>query len=171
MTTATEAIKTALQTHLENALITAIPEDDPARADVVKIGPLQGDPEIEDAPLSVEIYQNDPEDLEEWWDEIIEWEMPRTAIWSRKFSIQWRALLTELGEPLAEAVAIVSTLKSRLEIALNTMCWTDIEADGEFIDGCSLEEMESRIDQGGGPNEYDYSGKIRFAVLTRAPYT
>jgi hypothetical protein len=170
MTTASDAIKTALQAHLENKLIAEIAEDDVARASVVKIGPLQGEPELEDAPLSVEIYQNDPEKPDEWFDEIIEWEMPRTAVWSRKFVILYRVLLTETGESLAQGLAIASTLKSRIEYALNTMAWGDVVASDESIETCPLDDMVSKLDQGGGPNEYDYSGKIRFTVITRTSY-
>ncbi len=170
MSTFTDAAKAGLRNHLENQLITLIDENDAARADYVKVGPFQGEPELEDAPLSVEIYTNDPEKPDEWHDEILEWEMPRTAIWSRKFTVIYQVLLTETSETLAEAEAIASTLRARIERALNTMNWGSINADGESVEACPLEDMLSMQAQGGGPNEYNYSGKIRFSVITFASY-
>jgi hypothetical protein len=170
MSTFTDVAKAGLQAHLENKLITEIDEDDVARADVVKVGPLQGEPELEDAPLSVEIYTNDPEKPDEWHDEIVEWQMPRTAVWSRKFTVFYRVQLAETGESLAEAEAIASTLRSRIEVALNMMDWGSLPIDGESIEACPLDDMLSMQAQGGGPNEYDYSGKIRFSILTFTAY-
>jgi hypothetical protein len=167
----TDAILKTLAAHLTAKLITEIDTDDPARAGAVKIGPLQGEPDVDVARISLELYTNDPDKPGEWADEIIEWELPRAAIWARRFTILWRALLVESGEPLSEAVDIASTVKARIEIALNTVDWSPIDVSGETVMGCPLDEMDSELRQGGGPDEYDWSGKIGFDVWTRQAYS
>ncbi len=168
--TITEATLQHLQTTLEKALITDIDGESPDRAGAVKIGQLQGDPDVDLARISVEIYPNDPQKPGEWEDEIIEWEMPRTAIWSRKFCILYRALLADSREDLDESVNIASVIKDRIEYTLNSMDYTGVSFGTERIIGCPVEHMLSEISQGGGPEEYDWSGKILFEVLTSASY-
>lgn len=165
----TYAILKQLETSLTDALITSIPENDPTRAGAVKIGPLQGDPDVDAARISVEIYANDPTGTNDWEDEIVEWEMPRTAIWARRFTILWRALLVDTGEDLDEAARIASTIKSRIEFCINRINWSGLEEDGETVIGCA-DDMLSVYTQGGGPDEYDYSGYINFDIETRQPY-
>jgi hypothetical protein len=150
---------------LTEVMITNVDESDPTRAGAVKVGPLQGEPDVDVARISVEIYHNDPENPEEWVDEIVEWEMPRNPIWARRFTILWRALLVDTREELAEALDIASTLKARIEGTLFDMSWV-VTADDESVVGPMLDDMTSEMIQGGGPGEHDWSGKVMFDVLT-----
>lgn len=162
----TEVILIALRDHLEERLITLVEEGEPARVGVVKIGPLQGEPDVDVARISLEIYANDPEKTDEREDQIVEWEMPMTAIWERHFTILWRALLAETGEGLLDAMAIASDLKHGIEEGVRTLSWASLSSGNERAIGCGPETMEHRIQQGGGPNEYDWTGKLTFTVQT-----
>lgn len=162
-----DAIMTHLQSHLEYELIDNIDLSDASRAGVVKVGPLQGDPDVDVARISAELYYNDPADEDDLHDEIIEWEMPRTAIWARWFTVLWRCLLVDSGEGLMEAKTVATTFEQRLIHALGTVSWTGVEGQNyEQIIGCPLEYIRATKSQGGGPNEYDWQGKIQFSVLT-----
>lgn len=169
MTTLISGMLNLIHDTLEQELITNISVDDPARADIVKIGPLQGEPELEDAPISIEVYHSDPQNPEEWVDEIIEYEMPNTAIWKRKFTVLVRALLVESGASLSESLDIISDVMYRAESAIRHIDWGSVSTEIEYPMGCPADEIQSETEQGGGPGEYDWSGKIRFSVLTVAP--
>lgn len=168
MTTLSDAVMTYVEGVLETVLTTNPGASDPAQADEVKIGPLQGDPELDDVPVSVEIYSGDPEKVLEdtWEDEIIAWEIGGVAYWARRYTIRYRALLVDSGESLAEALAIISTLQARIEKELRTTDWGTITADDEAVE--FINRISSKTIQSGGPDEYDWLGKTRFELVTRA---
>lgn len=166
----TDTILQHLHNALEKALITDIPAGDPTRAGAVKIGALQGEPDVDEARISVEIYANDPDRPGEWEDEIIEFEIPRTAYWARRFAVSLRCLLVDTGEPLNEASRIASTLKARIEETLLLLDWTGVVSGTERAIGVLEGQIYSLTAQSGGPGEYDWSGKFLFEVQTRNTY-
>lgn len=164
-----EAILQFLRDELEDKLIMSVPVDDPARAGAVKIGPLLGNPEIDAARIAVEVYQNDPDvTSDEYRDHAYEWEMPRTVYWRRYFSIIIRALLVETGESLDESLDISGILTGRIEAALIQMDLSSVSADNE--QALFIEDIESEMFQGGGEDEYDWTGKIVCTIRTRKVY-
>lgn len=165
MNTFSNAILSAIRAELERQLVTWVPSVDPSRAYAVKIGPLQGNPDLDAAPINVEVYANDPDNPEQWMDEAVEWEIGGTAIWIRRFTLLFRALLVESGESLEESLAIASDLRDRIEQFLLTTNWGSIQSRHEEAD--FLGGLEGEVSQGGGPDAYDWAGKIRFEVITR----
>ena len=162
---------------LEAALITAIPADDPTRAGVVKIGPLQGDPDPDAARISVELYYNDPDQTitgsgmgsapEAWDDQVDEIECGAAVTWKRRFTIKARCLLESTGEDLAASHQIAAEVRSRIERALLLMKWNVSTTDEYVSRGVLSESIRGQVVQAGGPPDaYDFHIKIRFEVLT-----
>jgi len=165
-----DAVMIRTQAMLQAALIDDIDEDDPARAGVVRIGPLQGEPEPDTARISVCIYENDPEDMEggEWLDRISEVECGGAATFQRRFTIISRGLFVNTKENLTNARAYMSTLKERIEIAILKEQYIGIVAGNEYVArGPLAMGITSVLRQGGGPpDSYDIFLKIRFEILT-----
>jgi hypothetical protein len=163
-----------LQSELQTALITNIPTDDPAIAGVVKIGPLQGDPDPDVARISVTIHENDPDKLvnaqpSQWEDEIDETECGGSVTWRRRFTIKARCLLVLTQENEADARSIASTIRSRIEKTLFNINFSGVvDTDGEYVSqGVYGENLKGDMVQGGGPPDaYDYHVSVRFEVLT-----
>jgi len=165
-----DAVMNRTQAMLQKALITDIGEDDPALAGVVKVGPLQGEPEPDDARISICIYENDPDDLEgaEWQDRVTEVECGGVVTFERRFTIKGRMLLVDTGEELTVARSIASTVKERIEIALLKEQYVGIASGNEYVArGPLADAIVSNLRQGGGPPDaFDISFKIRFDILT-----
>ena len=175
-----DAIVNHVVEQLECALINDVPADDPARAGIVIPGPLQGDPDPDQARISVSVYENDPDGFfgkagtsansDGWNDEVAETECGGSAIWNRRFVVKARCLLVNTGEGRASARAIASTVRSRLENCLLNLRWGDIHDDemGEYVSrGVIAESLQSEMVQAGGPPDaYDYHLKVRFEVQT-----
>lgn len=162
---------------LEEVLITSIDAEDPARAGVVKIGPLQGDPDPDTARISVELYYNDPDraikgsgignDPEPWEDRVDEIEIGTTITWKRRFTAKCRCLLEGTQEELSDAHTIASVVRSRIERALLAARFADIRTEDEYVSrGVLSENLRGVVAQAGGPGAYDFHIKIRFEVLT-----
>lgn len=167
-----------IRDQLEKALITNVPEDDNARAGVVKLGPLQGDPDPDEARISVEVYYNDPDQTlsgsgmgrapEAWDDQVEEVEVGGAITWRRRFTIKALVLLERTREGLSDAHAIVSKVRGRIERALLLMPFSDIGTDEEYVArGVVSDDIRSEMVQvGGPPDSYSFHIKIRFDVLT-----
>jgi hypothetical protein len=162
---------------LEDALINAIPEGDPTRAGVVKIGDLQGEPDPDIARISVTIYHNDPDPIIEskptafvggWHDEIFEVEVGGSITYRRRFTIKIRCLFEITRENLDQALSIASTIRTRIEHTLLKLSFSGVESDGEYVSrGVVSDEIRAETIVGGGPPDaYDIMTKIRFEVLT-----
>jgi hypothetical protein len=164
---------------LEDALINNVDPEDPALAGAVKIGSLQGNPDPDQARVSVEIYENDPDPFwgtsgttamkDNWDDEIRFIECGGSATWLRRFTIKARALLVNTGENEAEARAIGSTLRSRIEDTLLNLTLQGVKAsDGEYVSrGVLSDQLKGEMIRGGGPPDaFDYYIKVRFSVET-----
>ena len=114
-----------VQSELEAALITAIPEGDPSRVGAVKIGDLQGDPDPDVARISVTLYYNDPDQTisgsglgnnpDPWDDTVEEIECGAAITWKRRFTAKIRCLFESTGEDLMAAHQIASDVRSRTE--------------------------------------------------------
>ncbi len=161
---------------LKKALIDDISDDDPARAGIVTIGELQGDPTPDDARISVTLHENDPEAAISgvvsglkgtWYDEVDEIEIGGTSTWVRRFSVKARCLLVNTAENLDDARAIASTVRERIEDTLSTLPFTGVANASEYVSrGVLSEEMAGEMLQAGGPEAYDYHIKVRFSLLT-----
>lgn len=163
---------------LQAALIDSLPADDPARAGVVMRGPLQGDPDPDQARISVTVHECDPDAFYggsvtglkgDWSDQIAEAFCGGGAIWNRRFTVKARCLTVNTGEGLLDARRIASTVRGRIERALLEMDWSGVAAeDGEYVARpVESETLQSEAVQGGGPpDSYDYFVKVRFDVQT-----
>ena len=162
---------------LEAAMITAIPEDDPTRAGVVKIGALQGDPDPDVARISLELHYNDPDQTISgsglgsnpgtWDDQVEEIECGAAITWSRRFTVKARCLFEGSGEDLMTAHQTASDVRSRIEKVLLLMRWDVASADEYVSRGVLSENIRGQVVQAGGPPDaYDFHIKIRFEVLT-----
>jgi hypothetical protein len=165
-----------LRGELQKALIDDLAADDPTRAGVVKIGPLQGDPDPDIARISVTLHENDPESdidadpnrQERWQDDVEETEVGGGITWSRKFTINARCLLEQTREDLTEARKIASTVRSRIERTLLKIRFSGLTDGSEYVSrGVFGENLYGVISQfGGPPDAYDFQIKVRFDVLT-----
>ena len=175
------AILDHLKTTLTADLITKVledDEDDNAVPGAIKIGPLQGDPDPDEARISVEIYLNDPDTFvggavtslgKTWADEVEMIEAGNAITMKRRFTIKTRCLLEKTREDLAGAHDINSKLLSRIQASLLNTSFTGVAADdGEYVArGIFSESLTTEVLQAGGPpDNYDFVGKIRFDVLT-----
>jgi len=166
-----------IQSALQTALIDNIPATDKARAGVIALGPLQGDPDPDTARISVSIFENDPDavlgkegsaETLRWIDTIYDIEVGGCITWQRRFCIKARCLLENTGEDLLTANDIASTVRSRIEQALLSCKFTNVLADsGEYVSrGVFASSLRGDMLQSGGPGAYDFHIKVRFELLT-----
>lgn len=162
---------------LQKGLIDDIPADDPTRAGIVMRGPLQGDPDPDQARISVTVHENDPDSFYSgavtsmsgaWEDKIAEVYVGGGCTWDRRFSVKARCLTVNTGEGLIQARRIASALRQRIEQILLNIDWTDTGEGSEWVSRpVEYETMRSEALQGGGPpDSYDYLVKVRFDVQT-----
>jgi len=166
-----KAIMDRIETVLQAALIDDIDESDIAIAGVVKQGPLQGEPEPDEARISVTIHENDPDNFdqnEEWSDKIDFLECGGAITWVRRFTVKIRCLLEMSREDLATARQIASTIKERAEMALLGELFTGVSSGNEYVSrGPFADSFQGQVRQSGGPPDaYDFRIKIRFDLLT-----
>src|SRR5512146_931612 len=143
-----EAIMTYVKERLERDLVDNIPLSgdgnlDDAIPGAIKEGPLQGDPDPDVARISVEIYENDPDQEikgsgissgdQVWKDEIEEIEIGGGITWRRRFTVKVRVLLESTREDLENARRIASTVRSRVERSLMRMSFNGVESEGEYV--------------------------------------
>ncbi|HMN11159.1 MAG TPA: hypothetical protein PKD55_02395 [Bellilinea sp.] len=177
------AILTRVQSELIKALYTDIPSTDKARVGyvngevVVKLGDLQGEPDPDQARISVTLYENDPDQFitgaltqaqSHWMDEVDMVEVGGATTWKRRFTVKARCLFESTGESLANARLYASTLRTRIEHTLPRIKFGDINADGEYVAMPILTEgiLSEMYQSGGPPDSYDFFIKVRFEVLT-----
>lgn len=158
-----------VQAQLETALITNIDDSDTSKAGVVKIGPLQGEPDPDTARISVEVHHNDPEDLDGTWRDVVEIvEIGGVVTWVRRFTIKIRCLLESTREGLDEARPIAAVIRDRAELVLLKELFTGIATTDEYVSrGPMATSLKSDMLQGGGPPDaFDFHIKIYFDVYT-----
>jgi hypothetical protein len=163
---------------LTAALITNIDGGDPTRAGVVMVGPLQGDPDPDQARISITVHENDPDRFhgragasaigEEWEDEVYEVECGGALTWRRRFTIKGRCLFVTTQEDKDTARSISAIVRARIESTLLNMDWTGVASGNEFVSrGTFAETLKGEMVQGGGPPDaYDFHIKVRFELLT-----
>jgi hypothetical protein len=170
-----EAIMTRVQEKLEIAMIDYI--NDETQAGIVLEGPLQGDPDPDEARISISVFENDPDEFvngaptgtdRTWMDEVEEVEIGGAVTWRRRFTVKARCLFEKTREELAVAREIVSTVRSRIEYTLLGISFSGISENGEYVSRPVIsEEMSGEVLQAGGPpDSYDFIMKLRFSVLT-----
>lgn len=175
-----DAILNRVRDELERMLITEVPEGDPTRAGVVKLGNLDGEPDPDEARISITLHENDPDGFiggmvtaqhEKWIDEVDHEELGgdySAGTYRRRFTAKGRVLLDISREGLAEAREIASTVRTRLEHALLKISFSGIEVGGEYISRRVIASgLHGEMLQGGGPpDSYDFLIKVRFEVLS-----
>lgn len=163
-----------IRVELQTALIDSIAEDDPARAGLVILGPLQEDPS--QARISVTLHENDPDAYYktqtstikiDWRDKVVLIETG-SHTWKRSFVAKARCLLERTKEEKGAARAVASTLRERIETALIEMSFTGVTSNGEYVSRPIMAtSMKGEMVQAGGPpNSYDYHIKLMFDLLT-----
>lgn len=166
--------------NLQETMIDNLPEDDAARAGIITKGPLQGDPDPDQARISISVHEGDPDSVyagsftsmkDAWVDEIVEIEAGSgayAAIWARRFSIKARCLLVNTGEGLDAAREIAATVEKRIIRALLRIDWSGVADEDEYVSRPVLSTgIKAEALQGGGPpDSYDYYIKVRFDVQT-----
>jgi hypothetical protein len=162
-------IMTYTRNQLEAALITNVSDGDTSMAGVVKMGPLQGEPDPDVARISVEVHHNDPENIDgQWRDVVAIVEIGGTITWVRRFTVKIRCLLETTREGQEDAMAIAAIVRDRAELALLKDLFTGIATDDEYVSrGPMATSLKSDMLQGGGPpDSYDFHIKIYFDVYT-----
>lgn len=176
-----KAVMDYVKTRLERDLVSSagnINPNDDAIPGAIKTGPLQGDPDPDVARISVELYENDPDQeikgsgisssTEPWQDKIEEIEIGGGITWRRRFTVKVRVLLEGTREDLDNARRIASTVRSRVEKSIMQMRFADVGSDGEMVTmGPFSDDLLSEMVQAGGPPDaYDFFIKVKFEVLT-----
>lgn len=169
------AILTYLQDYLEDEMITNIPTSDLSRAGVVKIGDLQGEPEPDEARISVTLYVSDPDQFisgaptsmdTAWNDELMMAEIGGAQTYKRRFCVKMRCMFERTQEDLEGATEYASKARSRLERALLRATLGSISTDNESVVSNVMYFTSEGIQAGGPPDSYDLLVKIRFEVWT-----
>jgi len=171
-----DVILNYVRDELQDALIDSIPTDDTARAGIVMLGPLQGDPNPDDARISVTIHENDPDRYYGdktmgppiWADEVSYIECGGSITWKRRFTVKARCLLVATQEDLTSTREIASTVRSRIETALLGMSLSGLAYEDEYVSKPSFNQhlRGEMVQAGGPPDAYDYHIKILFEVET-----
>jgi len=171
-----DAILEHVRSNFETDLIDNVSDD--AKVHQVILGPVQDDPDVADARLSVTLHENDPDGVykpgntnmtNEWVDDVAEIECSGSITMYRRFTAMARVLLASTGETLSETRDIASKLRSRMETSLLTMRFTGVtDAEtGEFVSKRVFNyALRGEMIQAGGPEAYDYHIKVRFQVET-----
>lgn len=173
----TARIVNALYAALTTALIDDVPGD-PAIAGVIHKGPLQGDPDPDQARISVVIHDNDPDAvkgidgvtaMDSAWahsNDLIEigggFPVHTTV---RSFVVAARCLLEATGEDLDDAREIASTVLARIERTIKRMTWSGVASATEGVSSTAF-NLNSESIQSGGPEAYDFLIKVRFQLRT-----
>jgi hypothetical protein len=172
-----DGILTKVQDELQEAMIDAIEPADATRVGVVKLGPLQGDPDPDDARISLTIHENDPDKFitgsvtgmsGDWSDEVLFVEIGGATTWRRKFTVKCRCILEETQEDLLTAREVASTVRHRLERSLANISFNGLQVGDERVArGIVSSQLKGEMLQSGGPpDSYDYFIKFRFDLLT-----
>jgi len=173
-------IHDAILEHIKANFITDLIDNvsDNAKVYQVVLGPIQDDPDVSEARLSVTLHENDPDGVykpgstnltDSWEDMPVEIECGGSITFLRRFTTKARVLLDTTGEDLSTARDIASKLRSRIETSLLNMRFTDVNdpETGEYVSKRVLNSgIRGEMIQAGGPEAYDYHIKVRFQVET-----
>ena len=172
----TSLVMDRIEEALQSACIDHLEEDDATRAGVVQQGPLQGDPDPDEARISITIHENDPDKLQggglntnppSWQDEIEEVEIGGSTTWKRRFTVKARCLFVNTRESKLEARRIAAAVRTRIERTLIGIDFSDLLYEGEYIArGVFSNNLYGEMLQAGGPDAYDFHIKVRFDCLS-----
>jgi len=171
------AILKRVKTYLELDLSRSVSPFDSARVSIVIEGPLQGDPDPDEARIFITLHENDPDRFitgavtgmdGDWSDEPYNIEVGSAITWKRRFTIKARCLLDITREGLDTTREIASLVRSRIEFSLLRMTFAGVSYETEYVSRPVLsKEMKGEMIQSGGPpDSYDFHIKARFSVLT-----
>jgi hypothetical protein len=172
-----QIIMEKVKTVLTDELITKIISSDKAVPGSISLGPLQGNPDPDQARISVTIHENDPDEIlggepsgssRDFADVIEEVEIGGSVTWRRWFTVKARCLLENTREDLTDARKIASTVRSRIEKALLGIDFSDVSTGTEYVSrGVFSYELRGEMYQSGGPPDaYDFHIRINFSLLT-----
>jgi len=165
-----QMIADALVAKITADMQTAIEEDDPTRANLVRKGRLQEDPEV--YGVSVLVHLNDPDDPAEWADETMDdlSEYPYTIYWRRRFAVTVKAQYTRVHRANRDIVTSrFSTVASRLRDAiLHTVVGglTDSLREGVVLAANPIKKQWAR-EGGGPPDEFFWDGAFYLEYITQ----
>jgi hypothetical protein len=174
-------IMSRIQSHLEAILRDGYTIFDSTRVHTIQIGPLQGDPDPDEARIFIELFENDPDKIVngattgmdgDWSDNVDEIECGDGdnvhQTWNRRFTLKWRCLFDKTREAMEEGQEIASTIKSRIEHELPKISFSGLIDDGEYVSRriLSTAVKSEKLQSGGPPDSYDFRGKIRFELQT-----
>jgi len=173
-----ETIEAYLEAHINDGLTV----DDPEYVSLAKLGPLQGDPDPDEARVFVTIFENDPDKFisgavtsfsSSWIDEIVDTEVGLSdeqvvTTWVRRFVLKARLLLEQTGENEVEARRLASCIRTKIEHLLPKISFSSIKEDDEFVSKrITNDDIQGEmIGAGGPPDSYDFMIKIRFSLWT-----
>lgn len=171
-----------IQTYLAEHLNDGLQPGDREWVTLVKNGPLQGDPDPDEARIFITIFENDPDGFVSgvvtslsggWTDEILDTEIGLEddrviTTWVRKFTLKARLLLEQTRENEYEARNAASGIRTRIEHLLPKVPFSDLKADGEYVSKriSGNDTQGEMIGAGGPPDSYDFMIKIRFSLWT-----
>lgn len=169
-----------VQTHLQYHLFENVPEGDPTRAGLVKIGLMQENPA--DIVVSVALTSGDYED-DKYIDGHVDHpdlqdftikNLPRGEVgggsyWWRRFSIRVQVFFVRAGYDEDTAIQHAYDFHGRLQRHISTCQIGPIEdAYGERALGRPYLESTTFFPSG-GKNKFIFRGKLKFRVLTWLP--
>jgi hypothetical protein len=163
-----------VETELQAACIDNLDASDTTRAGVVQQGPLQGDPDPDEARISITLHENDPDQLQglnanpsSWEDKVEEVEIGGAVTWKRRFTVKARCLFVNSQESKLEARRIAAAVRTRIERTLMGMDFSSVLYESEYVSrGVFSTQIFGEILQAGGPDAYDFHIKVRFEVLS-----
>lgn len=177
-----EILAKVLET-LQFDLVDNIHPDDTYRPGEIAFSYLQGDPDPEEARISITLHENDPDSFRNmgttssmtspWNDVILDVEMGSgipVITYRRRFSVLARCLLEGTGETLTQARTTASRVRQRIENSLIAADFSDVSSEGESVQRGAFEIAGEQL-QSGGPEAYDYIIKVRFEVWTTTGVT
>lgn len=166
----------AVVARLVDVCITQIDSEDDTRAGVAREGPLQQDPTS--GRINLLVYPGDPDD-DDWVDSLRTYyvnadmgvpagmptfEIGGGAMYWRVYTVEFSIFLA--GDSFDEARTTAHVVKSRVEQALRTMSLPSGYDDFNEIAVGPRVIQTSQMLPGGGPGNYNWRGKIHYAIGT-----
>jgi hypothetical protein len=163
-------IADALVAQITADMQTAIEEDDPTRANLVRKGRLQEDPEVQ--AVSVLVHLNDPDDPSQWADVVAEdlSEYPYSIFWRRRLTVAVKAQYTRrYGADRSSVTGRFSTIVSRLRHAiLHTDVGGLTDGFGEGVVLAANPIKKQWVEEGGGPpDQFFWDGAFYLEYITQ----
>lgn len=168
MATFTDLCIEEIIAHLESTCATGTTPADTAYAGLIRMWPLQEDPE--DHRISILVAECDPTDEEDSWAHEVDYdrlEIGRSRIpWRRRFSIHLEMYFTRTGESQSDAYKVARAMMGKVEEAFALWHPQSTGDNGESCVFCPG-VVSSHMRPGGGiENENVFFGKLLLEYLT-----